>query len=353
MTSPDRSVDVPALARRLPKVELHCHVEGAARPATIADLARENGVKLPVDDPAELFRFDDLDSFLAVYGIICQSLTTAEAYRRITYEACEDAVTAGVRYREMFVSPGFATAMGVPIETLWDGMRTGLAEAHHDFDMRCRIVMDVDKPAGGAAAMEVVEFAAKQDRDEVVGVGGDSTERGVDHHEFAPAFAFAAAQGLRRTFHAGEDGPVDNIRISVDELRAERIDHGFRLLDDPDLTARVADAGIALTVCPISNVVIANVIDDVAQHPFDAQRRAGVIVTINSDDPGMMQTTICDDYEQIARGFGYDLDTMEDLALGAIDVSFAPADERSALRARFTTEMDALRVEAGLATRFS
>ena len=100
-------------------------------------------------------------------------------------------------------------------------------------------------------------------------------------------------------------------------------------------------------------MVIANVIDDVAQHPFDAQRRAGVIVTINSDDPGMMQTTICDDYEQIARGFGYDLDTMEDLALGAIDVSFAPADERSALRARFTTEMDALRVEAGLATRFS
>ena len=353
MTSPDRSVDVPALARRLPKVELHCHVEGAARPATIADLARENGVRLPVDDPAELFRFDDLDSFLAVYGIICQSLTTAEAYRRITYEACEDAVTAGVRYREMFVSPGFATAMGVPIETLWDGMRTGLAEAHHDFDMRCRIVMDVDKPAGGAAAMEVVEFAAKQDRDEVVGVGGDSTERGVDHHEFAPAFAFAAAQGLRRTFHAGEDGPVDNIRISVDELGAERIDHGFRLLDDPDLTARVADAGIALTVCPISNVVIANVIDDVAQHPFDAQRRAGVIVTINSDDPGMMQTTICDDYEQIARGFGYDLDTMEDLALGAVDVSFAPPDERSALRARFTTEMDALRVEAGLATRFS
>jgi adenosine deaminase len=351
MTTP--AVDVPSLARRLPKVELHCHVEGAARPATIADLARENGVRLPVDDPAELFRFDDLDSFLAVYGIICQSLTTAEAYRRITYEACEDAVAAGVRYREMFVSPGFATAMGVPIETLWDGMRTGLAEAHHDFDMRCRIVMDVDKPAGGDAAMTVVQFAAQQDRDLLVGVGGDSTERGVDHHEFAPAFAFAKEQGLRRTFHAGEDGPVENIRISVEELGAERIDHGFRLLDDTALTQRVADEGIALTVCPISNVVIANVIDDVSQHPFDAQRRAGVIVTINSDDPGMMQSTICDDYEQIARGFGYDLDTMEDLALGAIDVSFAPDDEKRALHARFRSEMDALRTESGLPTRFS
>jgi len=351
MTAP--AVDVPSLARRLPKVELHCHVEGAARPETIAELARTNGVTLPVEDPAELFRFDDLDSFLAVYGIICQSLTTAEAYRRITYEACEDAVAAGVRYREMFVSPGFATAMGVPIETLWEGMQAGLADAHHDLDMKCRIVMDVDKPAGGDAAMAVVQFAAQQDRDVLVGVGGDSTERGVDHHEFAPAFAFAAAQGLRRTFHAGEDGPVENIRISVEELGAERIDHGFRLLDDPALTARVADQGIALTVCPISNVVIANVIDDVSQHPFDAQRRAGVLVTINSDDPGMMGTTICDDYEQIARGFGYDLDTMEDLALGAIDVSFAPADEQSALRGRFTAEMDALRSEAGLPTRFA
>ena len=351
MTAP--AVDVPSLARRLPKVELHCHVEGAARPETIAELARTNGVKLPVEDPAELFRFDDLDSFLAVYGIICQSLTTVEAYRRITYEACEDAVAAGVRYREMFVSPGFATAMGVPIETLWDGMQAGLADAHHDLDMKCRIVMDVDKPAGGDAAMAVVQFAAQQDRDVLVGVGGDSTERGVDHRVFAPAFAFAAAQGLRRTFHAGEDGPVENIRISVEELGAERIDHGFRLLDDPALTTRVADAGIALTVCPISNVVIANVIDDVSQHPFDAQRRAGVLVTINSDDPGMMGTTICDDYEQIARGFGYDLDTMEDLALGAIDVSFAPADEQSALRGRFTAEMDALRSEAGLPTRFA
>ncbi len=105
-------------------------------------------------------------------------------------------------------------------------------------------------------------------------------------------------------------------------------------------------------MCPISNVVIANVIDDVAQHPFDAQRRAGVHVTINSDDPGMMGTTICDDYEQIARAFGYDLDTMEDLALGAIDASFAPADEQSALRARFTAEMDALRAAEGIPARF-
>ena len=341
----------PTLARLLPKVELHCHVEGAARPATIAALARANGVRLPTDDPAELFRFTDLDSFLAVYGIVCASLVTADDFRRITYEALEDAVAAGVRYREMFFSPGFVTALGVPVETVWAGIRAGVADAHHDLDIRCRMILDVDKPAGATAAEEMVAFAAAQGRELLVGVGGDSTERGVDHHQFAPAFATAARAGLRRTFHAGEDGPADNIRVAIEELGCERIDHGFRLLDDPGLTRRVADDGIALTVCPISNVVIANVIETVAQHPFARQRDAGVLVTINSDDPGMQGTTIADDYEQVAAAFGYDLATMEDIALGPIGASFAPDDEQRALRTRFLAEFDDVRAAAGLPPR--
>jgi adenosine deaminase len=344
-------VNVPALARALPKVELHCHLEGAARPSTIAELARANGVTLPTDDPVELFEFQDLDSFLAVYGIICASLVTADDFRRLTYEALEDAVTAGVRYREMFFSPGFVMAMGVPVTVVWDGIRAGLADAHHDLDVRCRMILDVDKPSGPGPAAELVEFAGAQDRDVLVGVGGDSTERGVDHRAFAPVFARAAALGLHRTFHAGEDGPADNIAAAYVDLGCERIDHGFRLLDDPDLTRRIVEARVPLTVCPISNVVIAHVIDDVADHPFARQREAGVLVTVNSDDPGMMGTTIADDYEAVADRFGYDLTTMEDLALDAIGASWAPADEQAALRSRFLDEFDALRAGHGLAPR--
>jgi adenosine deaminase len=213
------------------------------------------------------------------------------------------------------------------------------------------MILDVDKPAGPGPAAELVEFAGAQDRDLLIGVGGDSTERGVDHRAFAPVFARAEALGLRRTFHAGEDGPADNIAAAVDALGVERIDHGFRLLDDPELTRRVAEARIPLTVCPISNVVIAHVIDDVAQHPFARQRAAGVLVTVNSDDPGMMGTTICDDYEAVADRFDYGLATMEDIALDAIGASWAPPDEQSALRTRFLTEMDALRGGNGLAPR--
>jgi adenosine deaminase len=346
-------MNVLGFARDVPKVELHCHLEGAARPSTIADLAQANGVTLPTDDPMELFEFTDLDQFLAVYGVICASLVTADDFRRLTYEALEDAVAANVRYREMFFSPGFVMALGVPVETVWDGIRAGLADAHHDLDVKCRMILDVDKPSGPGPAAELVEFAGAQDRDLLVGIGGDSTERGVDHRAFAPVFARAAELGLHRTFHAGEDGPADNIAAAFDDLGCERIDHGFRLLDDPELTGRIADERVPLTVCPISNVVIANVIDDVADHPFNRQREAGVLVTVNSDDPGMMGTTICDDYEAVTDRFQYDADTIEDVALDAIDASWAPADEQIALRDRFVAEMAALRERHGLAPRFT
>jgi adenosine deaminase len=329
--------------RALPKVELHCHVEGAARASTIAELARRNGVELPVDDPEELYDFHDLNQFLEIYGIICRSLVTVDDFRRITYEALEDAAAAGVRYREMFVSPAFVMNFGVPLATVWEGVTKGLADAHADLPVRCRMVMDIDKPSGPAAAMELVEFAAAQDRDVLVGIGADSVERGVDHVAFAPVFAAAAEAGLRRTCHAGEDGPADNIRIAIEQLGVERVDHGFRLLDDPDLTTRVVEEGIAMTSCPLSNVLIARVVPDVAHHPFMEQRRRGVRATINSDDPGMTRTDVTDDFLAVHRELGADLDELECTVLDAIDASFAPDSEKAAMRKEFTEEFAALR----------
>jgi adenosine deaminase len=331
--------------RALPKVELHCHVEGAARASTIAELARRNGVELPVEDPEDLFDFEDLNQFLDVYGIICRSLVTVDDFRRITYEALEDAVAAGVRYREMFVSPAFVMAFGVPLATIWEGVVLGLADAHADLPVRCRMVLDIDKPSGPGAAMELVEFAARQDRDVLVGIGADSVERGIDHAAFAPVFAAAADAGLHRTCHAGEDGPADNIRVAIEQLGVERVDHGFRLLDDADLTKRVVDEGIALTSCPLSNVLIARVVPDVAHHPVMEQRRLGVRATINSDDPGMTGTDIADDFLAVHRQLGADLDELERAVLDAVDASFAPEAEKASLRDELSSEFAALRSE--------
>jgi adenosine deaminase len=197
----------------------------------------------------------------------------------------------------------------------------------------------------------MVEFASRQDRDRLVGVGGDSVERGIDHRAFAPAFERARGEGLHRTFHAGEDGPAENIRIALDDLGCERIDHGFHLLDDADLTQRVVAERVPLTVCPISNVVIANVVPDVAHHPIVRQRELGVLVTVNSDDPGMMQSDIADDYAAVHDAFGWDLDTMEQLSLDAVDASWAPDDEKARMRGEFVGEFQALRAEYGIEPR--
>jgi adenosine deaminase len=338
--------------RRLPKVELHCHVEGAARASTIAELARKHDVTLPVADPAELYEFTSLNQFLSIYDVICASLRTADDFRRITYEALEDGAAAGVRYREMFFSPGFVIRLGVPVATVWEGVQAGVLDARQDLDINCRMILDFDKPTGPAHAMEMAAFAGSvTDRDLLIGMGADSVERDIDHAAFAAAFTEAARYGLRRTIHAGEDGPAENIAIAIRELGCERIDHGFRLLDDAGLTAEIVDRQIPLDVCPTSNVMIANVVASVADHPFARQREAGVLATLNSDDPGMMQFDIADEYVAVARAFDYSLEDMEDISLAGIDACWAPDDEKQALRRRFAGDFDRLRDEHDLPQR--
>lgn len=338
--------------RRLPKVELHCHLEGSTRATTIRDLAVKNGVDLPVDDPEELYEFTNLNQFLDIYTVICRSLVSADDYRRITYEALEDAAAADVRYREMFFSPGFTIQFGVPVSTIWEGIRAGLLEARRDLNIQARMILDFDKPSGPAHAVEMAEFAGSEpDRDLLIGMGADSVERDIDHSAFAPAYETARRYGLRCTMHAGEDGPADNIRIALDECGCERIDHGFRLLDDSDLTSLVVEQRIPVTVCPTSNVVIANVVPDVASHPFGSMRAAGVLASVNSDDPGMMRFDLADEYPAVARAFGYDLDAMEQISLDGIESSWASDDEKRSLRASFIEEFDVLRAEYSLSAR--
>ncbi len=336
--------------RRLPKVELHCHIEGASRAQTIKELAEANGVTFPVDDPADLYHFTDLNQFLDIYGVVCASLQSADDFHRITYECLEDAVEAGVRYREMFFSPGFVIKLGVPVETVWAGVSAAVVDARADLDVGCRMILDFDKPSGAGHALEMADFAGAQDRDLMIGMGADSVER-VDHRPFAVAYEAAGRHGLKRTMHAGEDGPADNIAIAVREFGCDRVDHGFRLLDDPELTAEIVDRQIPLTVCPTSNVMIANVVPDVASHPYARQRELGVLATVNSDDPGMMSFDIADEYAAVAQAFGYSLEEMEAISLDGITASWAPADEKAALRARFEAEFDQLRAEYGLPAR--
>ena len=337
--------------RRLPKCELHCHVEGTARAQTVKELAKANAVPFPVENPDDLYTFHDLNHFLEIFGVVCSSLVSKDDFHRLAYESLEDAAAGGVRYRETFFSPGFHIDRGVELDTVYEGLVAGIDDAAADLDIRARLILDVDKPRGGDHAVEMVRYAATKDRDVLVAVGGDSVERGVDHRQFVPALLEAERAGLRRTFHAGEDGPADNIRICVEEGHCERVDHGFRLLDDPDLTKQVAARRIPVTACPTSNVVIANVVPDVTSHPFSRQREAGVLAMINSDDPAMTRVDLGREYGVVADAYGYDLETMETLSLDSIEATFMDETEKAETRGAFIAEFNSLRSEAGLPPR--
>ncbi len=327
---------VDAAIRAMPKVELHCHVEGAARAATVGELAAVHGVDLGVEEPEQLYEYESLADFLGAFALVCSVLRTPADFARLAYEAAEDAAAAGIRYREMFFSPGFHLDRGIPFETVWSGLVEGVAAGELDHGVRTRLILDVDKPKGIGPAMALLEVARGLDRELLIGIGGDSTERGLDHTMFAPLITEAARIGLKTCFHCGEDGPAANIAAMVD-AGIDRIDHGTRLLDDRALTARVIDEGIPLTNCPSSNVEI-GVVPSLAEHPFAAQRAAGVHVTLNSDDPTFFRYDLADEYLRMAETFGYGDDELWDISLAAIDASWLDEQEKRTLRAQFEAE---------------
>ncbi len=319
--------------RSLPKVELHCHVEGSARAQTVAELAAKHGVPLGVDDPDDLYTYDSLADFLAAFGTVCSAFIETDDFHRIAYEAAEDAANAGTRYREMFFSPGFHLDRGVAFHTMWEGLVAGIADGETDHGVRTRLILDVDKPKGIGPAMSMLENARTLDREVLLGIGGDSTERGLDHHMFEPLIREAKKLGLKTCFHCGEDGPAENIEIMVN-AGVDRIDHGTRLFDIPNLAARVINEQIPLTSCPSSNVEI-GIVESLQEHPFARQFEADVLVTLNSDDPTFFRFDLADEYERIATTFDYGYDTMVKIRDNAITASWLDDADKDALRAEF------------------
>ena len=284
--------DLAESLRALPKVELHCHVEGTMRPSTVAELARKNGVPLPPGDIRDLYRYRSLDEFLSVFWLVQSVLSDRDDWARLGYESVLDGAAAGRVYAEVFVTPARHLAAGQTLASVLEGLSAGLAAGDAETGCRTRVIVDMDRAYGGDAGMQLVTELAGLRRagapgaDRVIGIGMDSTELNVDPLSFAPAYREAAAAGLRRTGHQGENSPAAAVGVVAVGLGAERIDHGLSLVDDPDLVAFFADRRIPLTMCPTSNVVIANAYSSVARHPLPALRAAGVLVTAQHRRPG-------------------------------------------------------------------
>jgi adenosine deaminase len=338
---------------QLPKVELHCHVEGTMRPTTVLDLARRNGVPLPTTDLDALYHYGSLNEFLSVFWLIQSCLVTREDWARLGYESVVDGAAHGRVYAETFFTPARHLAGGQALADIVAGLVEGIDAAESETGARCFLIADMDRAYGPEAGRQLIEGVIDLRRDNspgaerILGVGLDSTELGVDPRSYEPAYRAAAAAGLRRTAHQGEDTGPDSIQAAVDVLGVERIDHGLSLLQDPELTRRFAGDRIPLTVCPSSNIVIANKVATLAEHPFARMRADGVLATLNTDDPALTRLDLGSEYREVAKAYGWGFDDMVGVARDGVDASWMDDAGKKELHAVLDARAAQLRTALG------
>jgi aminodeoxyfutalosine deaminase len=338
--------------RAAPKAELHLHLEGAIRPTTVLTLAQRNGVALPYTTLRELrdwFRFRDFDHFVEVYRAISNCLRTADDYELIAFELAEELAGQNARYAEVGFSPAFQARAGIAHTTYLDGLGRARARARRELGVELAWIFDLGRAWQGgetetqrwAAYTVDVAIEARQEGVVALGLGGPE----VDHppEPFAPLFERGRAAGLHSAPHAGEHVGPASIWGALNALAAERIAHGVRAVEDPALVAELARRGVALDICPTSNVRL-GVYASLSEHPLPRLHAAGVVITVNSDDPALFGTTLNDEVQLLADPFGLDVAAIDDILLNAVRRSFLPGPAKQRLESSYRAELDALKV---------
>jgi adenosine deaminase len=339
--------------RAMPKVELHVHLEGAIRPATLLELARRNNVRLPATTLPELrafYRFTDFAHFIETYGFLINCLRTPDDFALIAEEFGATMAEQQIRYAEITWSPvSHVQRLGLPFGDLLDGVNRGRIVARNKYGVEMRWIVDIvrNSYAHGVDGMETAEMAIEGRGDGVVALGLGGLEQGFGPELFVAPFAHARAHGLHAIPHAGEAVGPESIWGALRLLGAERIGHGIRAIDDPELVTYLRDQRIPLEISPTSNVCT-GVVASVADHPIRRLFDAGVIVTVNSDDPPMFNTTLTDEYLLLVREFGFTLDEIEQLALNAVRATLLDNAEQHRMEQEFRAEFVRLKRAFGL-----
>lgn len=320
------------LIQRLPKVELHLHIEGSLEPEMMFSLAAKHGIALPyasVDEVRAAYNFHDLQSFLDLYYAGCAVLRDRQDFYALAMAYFTRAHADHVVHAELFFDPQSHTSRGIPMEVVISGLRDAMEDAHKRYGISSSLILCFLRHLSEDDALATLDAAVPFLR-ELAGVGLDSGERGNPPSKFARVFAKAHALGLHAVAHAGEEGPAAYIYEALDLLHVERIDHGVRCDEDPALVARLARERIPLTVCPLSNLKLC-VVKDLRDHNFARLLRAGVAVTINSDDPAYFGGYIGENYRATALALDLTAAELVTCAENAARASFLPATAKTAL----------------------
>jgi adenosine deaminase len=322
----------------MPKAELHMHLEGSLEPATLMALAARNGVKLPYADAAALqraYRFDDLKSFLDLYYLGLTVLRTSGDFYQMTYAYLERSARDNVRHAEVFLAPQAHLRRGLAMPLFIDPVLTAFADAREAFGITGGLIPVIQRQFDESDALAMIAGLAPW-RDRILGIGLGGPEIGNPPGKFRHAFAKARTEyGWRATAHAGEEGGADYVRDAVTILAVERLDHGVRCAEDPALLRLIAERGLPLTVCPLSNVML-RVFPDMQSHNIRTLYDAGLHVTINSDDPPYFGGYVNENYAAIQAAHGFSDDELRHMAHNSFTAAFV-AEE---LRQRYLSELE-------------
>jgi aminodeoxyfutalosine deaminase len=330
----------------LPKVELHVHHVGSALPRIVAELAARHADSTPVptdvDALADYFTFRDFAHFIEIYLSVVDLIRDQEDVRILTFEVARELARQNVRYAELTVTPYSHVKRGIPAPAFCEAIEDARIRAESELGIVLRWCFDIPGEAGLPAAEETLRIALDERPDGLISFGLAGPELGVPRAAFKPYFDQARAAGLHSVPHAGETTGPETIWDAIRHLHAERIGHGISCVQDPELVAYLAEHRIPLEVAPTSNVRT-RAVPSLAEHPLPALVKAGVAVSINSDDPPMFGTTLNQEYAVAADLLDLDHAGVADLARAAVDASFLPAPDKARLRA----EIDAYLVSAG------
>ncbi|MFG2227109.1 adenosine deaminase [Streptomyces sp. NPDC048644] len=330
--------DLDAFIAGLPKAELHVHHVGSASPRIVAELAaRHPDSPVPTDPEAlaDFFTFRDFAHFIEVYLSVVDLVRNADDVRLLTFEVARDMARQNIRYAELTLTPFSSTKRGIPDAAYVEAVEDARKSAESELGVVLRWCFDIPGEAGLEAAEETARIACELQPEGLVSFGLGGPEIGVPRPQFKPYFDRAIAAGLRSVPHAGETTGPGTIWDALTELRADRIGHGTSAPQDPALLAHLAERRIPLEVCPTSNIAT-RAVRTLEEHPVKQMVDAGVLVTINSDDPPMFGTDLNTEYGIAARLLGLDAAGVTALARNAVNASFLDAPSK----ARLTREID-------------
>jgi adenosine deaminase len=325
---------VDEFVRSLPKTELHVHIEGTLEPEMMFGLGERNGFDLPfesVDGVAEAYDFTNLQSFLDIYYQGAAVLQTPGDFYELMAAYLDRATADGVRHAEIFFDPQTHTARGIPFEVFMQGFREAIADARSGSGVTADLILCFLRHLSGEDAVATL-VAAEPHLDGVVAVGLDSSEVGNPPEPFSDAFHMARELGLKAVAHAGEEGPPEYVVGALDVLGVERIDHGVRSVEHPQLVERLRRDQIPLTLCPLSNVAL-KIFERVEDHVIKEMMDLGLLVSVNSDDPAYFGGYVPDNYSAVASAFGLSSVDLADLARNSIQSSFLDVERKRELAA--------------------